>query len=185
MADINAKLLSSLKRHAPSKVRVVCGDDTREIAVPQRRRKWSSVISAIEARPWAQCELLDKSGAVLGYIENDAAPAELEELGGGAGRDERIAAILLRVMREAWSFRNEETAHLMQAQGAVVRELTSAMNGLAKLYQAQVEAATDVASLQAQAENGGQLKELLEAAPQILQILPHLRKMLNGTVAKE
>jgi hypothetical protein len=186
--DKQDKLISSLRRHSPHKIRVHCGDDTRDIAVPQRRRRWPSVVEAIEARPWSQLELLDKSGAVLGYVENDAAPADLEELGAGGGgitQGERIAAMVMRGMERAWAFRNEETTQLMQAQGAVVRELTAAMNGLAKLYQAQVEAAAEVATLNAEAANGGQLRELLEAAPQLLQLLPHLKHMLNGAPGKD
>lgn len=180
----NEKLLSTLKKHAPSRVRVICGDDVREVAVPQRRRRWPQVIAAIEARPWSTVELLDKAGAVLAYCENDGAAGPIEDLGAGrggaVGEAERIVALVLRGQEAAYRHRDAEMRAVLQAQGDIVRECGSAMKALTAIYQAQVDAASEVATLQAQASGDGVVRELLEAAPQILQMLPVLRGLAGG-----
>lgn len=185
------KLLSTLKRHNPARVRVTHGEDVREIAVPTRRRKWGTVIAAIEGRAWSSCELLDKSGGVLAYVENDSLAGELSDLGetyegtrGELRLGERIAALAIRSMRDAISFRDRETAQLLQAQGAVVREMAEGVRAIADVYREQMqvrqesaETATEAAVAAATA-NGSQVKELLEAMPLILQAVPMLRGLL-------
>lgn len=192
MKDENAgKLLATLKRHNPFKVRAYNGeDDVREIAVPQRRRRWATVIEAIEAKPWTRVELLDKSGAVLGYADNEGPARDAEDLapsfagvGGQLMLGERIAALAMKSVREAMASRDEETRALLQAQGAVVREMATAVTALGEVYQAQREAAEDAAESRAEAAvaaNGGQVKELLDALPQLLQLLPLVKGLLGS-----
>lgn len=186
---LSAKLLASLKRHNPSRVRAYAGDDdARDIAVPTRRRRWSVVIEAIEARSWTRIEMLDKSGAVLGYVENVEPAREMEDLGDGGriartrSEAEWIVALVIKAQRDAMTFRDAEVSNLLRAQGDVVRELTSAMHGLSAIYRAQVDAASDVAAMNAEVAHGGngQMKELLEAAPVIVQMLPVLKSMMKG-----
>jgi len=183
------RLLASLKRHNPTKVRAYAGDDdARDIAVPTRRKKWSQVIETIEARSWSRVEMLDKSGAVLGYVDNVEPARDLEDLETGKAAKTRseaewIVALVVKAQRDAMTFRDAEVSNLLRAQGDVVRELTSAMHGLSAIYRAQVDAASEVAALQATAAaggDGGQLKDLLEAAPQILQAIPLLRALMAG-----
>lgn len=183
------KLLASLKRHNPHKVRAYLGDDdARDIAVPQRRKKWSQVIEAIEARAWSRVELLDKSGAVLGYVDNVEPARELEDIGATTGTGaqvqlaERIVAMVMKGQREAMTFRDAEVTALLKAQGDVVREMTAGMRALTAMYQEQVSVAEHAAELRATAAAGGdsQVKELLEALPTILQALPLLRGLLAG-----
>lgn len=182
-AVITDKLTASLRRHNPHKVNVMLGDELqRTIAVPQRRRRWAQVVEAVEAKPWSMCELMDKSGAVLGYVENDSAPTDAEDISGpqsACSQAERITALVLRGMREAMSFRDSELQALTRAQGDVVREMVVGMRALTELYRAQVDTAADVAEAQALAQNGGQLKELMEAMPVIVQALPMLKALLS------
>lgn len=184
--QITNKLLLALKRHCPHVVRAYAGDDdARDVAVPQRRRRWSTVIEAIEGRAWTRVELLDKAGRVLGYVENTEAATGVEDFSSSSASAKRseaewIVALVVRTNREVLAFRSEEHASLLKAQGDVVRELTSAMRALSQIYGEQRDAAVDAATSRAEAESGGQLKELLEAAPVIMQALPALRDMLNG-----
>jgi hypothetical protein len=188
MDAVADKLLSTLRRLSPARVRAYTSDDdARDIAVPTRRRKWAQVIEAIESRSWTRCELLDKSGAVLGYVENTEPARELESLAEGPESRsitmaERIVGLVVKAQRDAMTFRDAEVTSLLKAQGDVVRELTSSMRALSDIYRAQVDAASEVASLQATAAAGGdsQLKELLDAAPQILQVLPLVKGMMGG-----
>jgi hypothetical protein len=193
-ATVIERLLATLKRHNPARVRALAGDDdARDIAVPTRRKRWTQVIEAIEARAWSRVELLDKSGAVLAYVENTAPAEDVEELqpeGGGKvlrtrSEAEWIVALVVKTSREsvkeALQYRDEEIKTIMGAQGAVVRELTAGMQQLAGMYREQVGAAQDLARIQAEAATGGDsLRELLDAAPQILSMLPMLRALVAG-----
>jgi len=190
MSPTLAKLLASLKRHNPTKVRAYAGDDdARDIAVPTRRKKWSQVIEVIEARSWSRVELLDKSGALLGVVENTESARELEDVGPaitGTGAQvqlaERIVGLVLRGQRETMQFRDAEVTALLKAQGDVVREMTAGMRALTAMYQEQVDAASSVAELRATAAAGGNsdLQQLLDAAPALLQMLPMLKGLLAG-----
>jgi hypothetical protein len=184
-ALITDKLLATLKRHNPSKVRAYAGDDDhRDIAVPTRRKRWSQVIEAIEARSWTRVELLDKSGAVLAYVDNTSPAGEVEDIGEGKASKTRaesewIVNLVVKAQREAMAFRDSEVQALLRAQGDVVREMSRAMQDLSGIYSEQRKAAVETAEIRAAATAGGsEWKELLEAAPQLLQMLPLLRGLL-------
>lgn len=184
------KLLKTLQRFAPAKVRAYSGDDdARDIAVPTRRKKWSQVIAAIEARSWTRVELLDKSGAVLAYVDNVEPARELEDLDGGKASKVRsetewMVKLVISAQRDAMTFRDAEVKSLLTAQGDVVREMSAAMRDLGAIYREQRESATASATARAEAAaaaaaGGDSFKELMEALPQILQALPMLRALLQ------
>lgn len=187
-------LLATLKRHSPHRVRAYNGDDdTRDIAVPQRRRRWAQVIEAIEARPWTRVELQDKSGSVLAYVDNEGPARDVEDIGpsfAGVGGQlllgERIAALCMKSVQQAIVSRDAEMSALLQAQGAVVREMASAVKSLGEVYREQTVAAEEAAENRAAAAaaeaaaNGGDLKQLMEALPMIMRALPMLQGLLAG-----
>jgi hypothetical protein len=184
-------LLATLKRHNPHKVRAYNGeDDSRDIAVPQRRRRWASVIEAIEAKPWSRVEMLDKSGAVLGYCDNEGPSRDVEDLapsfsgiGGQLLLGERIAHLCMTSVAKAVAQRDDETKALLAAQRDVVKEMASAVQALGEVYREQTVAAEQAAesrAIAAAAGEGGQLKELMEALPVLMQALPLLRGLLGS-----
>jgi hypothetical protein len=185
-----SKLLAKLRTLAPAKVRAYAGDDDhRDIAVPTRRKRWSQVIEAIEARSWTRVELLDKGGNVLGYVDNAEPAGVVEDIGGPAtakrAEAEWIVNLVVRAQRDAMTFRDAEVKSLLQAQGDVVREMSQAMHGLATIYREQRDAAANVAELRATAAatpDGFNMKELMEALPVLMQALPMLRGLLAGGV---
>lgn len=186
-------LLASLKRYNPAKVRAYASDDdSRDIAVPTRRKRWTQVLAAIDARSWVRVELLDKSGAVLGYVENDGPSTGIEDLSGDrtAGElrlAERIVGLVLKGQRDAMTFRDAEVTALLKAQGDVVREMTGGMRALTAMYQEQVGAAEQLAEMRTIAAQGpvkDQLTELLEALPTLLQALPILKGLLGSGQAQ-
>lgn len=184
---ITDKLLASLKRYNPAKVRAYANDDDfRDIAVPTRRKRWAQVIEAIEARAWTRVEMLDKSNAVIGYVDNLGPASSLEDLDGPASKTrseaEWVVNLVVRAQREAMAFRDSEVQSLLRAQGDVVRELSRAMQELSGIYTEQRRAAVETAEIRAAAaaSSGGEWKELLEAAPQLLQVLPYLKQLIGG-----
>lgn len=186
---MNDSLLATLKRWVPRKVRVYNSDDeTRDVAVPERRRKWESVMNAIEARPWVRCELLDKSGAVLAYVENDGPAGDIEDISGaGATKHaefDKYLRTMLDAQKVALSYRDAEHKVLLSSMVDILKANTDAMKQLAQLYQAQVNVAADVAAMQATAEAGGDMEQwlkLAEAAPaSIAQLVPLIRLLTSG-----
>jgi len=192
MSQTNA-LLETLKRHNPARVIAYAGDDdARAISVPTRRRKWSQVIEAINARSWSRVELQDKAGAVLAYVENSEPARELEPLDAATGTGaqiqlaERIVTMVARGQREVMSFRDAELSALLSAQGSVVREMAQAMSSLSALYREQVQTAETTGELRATAlahaasSGDDQIRQLLEALPVLIQALPMLRGLLSS-----
>jgi hypothetical protein len=193
----SAKLLATLRAHNPAKVLAYDGssDEGRPIAVPTRRRRWAQVIANIEAKPWSRVELVDKSGSVLAYVDNEGSPREVEELApsfdGVRGQlllGERIAQLCMSSVSRAVSQRDEETRNLLQAQRDVVKEMSDAVKSLGDVYRAQLDAATDAADTRAEAaataaasSGEGGLKELMDALPQLLQALPIIKALLAQT----
>lgn len=202
------KLLHTLRKLNPAKVRVYASesdDKPRDIAVPTRRRKWAAVIEAIEARAWVSCEMLDKGGAVLGYVDNNSPAGELQELPdhsldntnrGQLTLAERIVRMNADSVRDALRNRDAETRAMMDAQTSVMRTLTESVQGLAAVYRAQAEAFADVADARqeaaeieaeaaanaaaAAASAGGDMKQLMEAIPLLVQAVPMLKALLAG-----
>lgn len=186
---MDSPLLASLKRHNPSTVRSYASDDDfRDISVPTRRRRWSQVIEAIEGRAWTRVELLDKKGAVLGYVENTAPAGELESLPDGtpkAQREvERIAALVVNtaaaLMRDVVKSRDTEVTALLTAQREVMKDMGQSMRELANLYREQVGVAADVAAARERANAAAgaptsEIKELMEALPMLMQLIPLVR----------
>lgn len=191
---VASKLLATCRRLGPVKVRVYdAADESRDIAVPTRRSKWSQVIAAVDARPWVRCELLNKEGAVLGYVENDGAPSDVEDLGapasGGAAQTGAMLRLMLDAQRVALTYRDKEHVELMRGMGDMMRTQTDAIKQLVGLYQAQVSVAAEVAAMQASAEAGGDIDQwvkLIEAAPQgVAAIAPLLRVLMAGKQASK
>ena len=173
-ADIvAAKLLSTLRAVRPSRLRVYGenDDEPREIAVPERRRRWPQVIATINAFPWDKVEMLDKGKAVLGYVDNapdDLPVPDLKDLATsaaakpGASQFELalgVAELLLRAQTAALEARDKETRAMFTAQREVMEAMTSGMRSLTELYQEQIAEAREQAEARIE-----QQQELAEAA---------------------
>lgn len=179
MDTVAEQLLMHLRRIAPHKVRVYdASDEYRDVAVPTRRRKWAQVISTIEARPWVRCELLDKSGAALGYVENDGPAGEVEDLGGGAtprAAEQRwLLELMIKAQTTALSFRDKEHAALLSGVRDMMAVQTEAMRETIALMREQRDIVQETAAIKAAADKGDDLEQivkLLEASPKLMQVL--------------
>jgi hypothetical protein len=198
----SAKLLATLKQHDPTKVLAYSGDgDPRIIAVPTRRKKWSQVVANVEARSWSHCELVDKHGAVLAYVENSDAATELEDLPAGSKMASeyalavRVSELVLKGQREARADMKTMLDPFLNAQAATLASMTEAMRATVDMYREQVELTDEAAEARAQvaeeaaavaaaAKESGfgmqQFKELVEAAPAIMQFVAMMKKQLAG-----
>lgn len=179
MDTVAEQLLMHLRRIAPHKVRVYdASDEHRDVAVPTRRRKWAQVIATIEARPWVRCELLDKAGAVLGYVENEGPAGELEELAGPAtarASEQRwLLELMIKAQTTALNFRDKEHAALLTGVREMMAVQTDAMRETIALMREQRDIVAETASLKAAAEKGDdldQIVKLIEASPKLMQVL--------------
>lgn len=165
--ETRARLLQKLRQLAPKRVRVLAGDDdARDIAVPERRRKWSQVIEAIEAQPWVRVELLDRAGLVLGYVENDGPAGDLEDVGMpaalGTPRMAEVRAmveIMLRAQREALAQRNAEVSTILAGTSRLIEMFVGAFPAMLQMMAMRGDAAADIARMQAQAQAQDAAKE--------------------------
>lgn len=183
---VGQTLLAKLRSFQPYAIKAIdAAEGERNIAVPDRRRKWASVLEALDARPWVRVELLDKKGATLAYHDNDDMPGDMESIGEGVPAKHAETAGMLRIMldaqRTALSFRDKEFTTLMATVTDVIREQGNATKQLVALYQAQVAVTADVAYAKAQHDSGGDLqqwKEILEASPELLAKFAPLLQLL-------
>lgn len=179
MDTVAEQLLMHLRRISPHKVRVYdASDEYRDVAVPTRRRKWAQVIATIEARPWVRCELLDKSGAALGYVENDGPAGEVEDLGGAAtprAAEQRwLLELMIKAQTTALSFRDKEHAALLSGVRDMMAVQTEAMRETIALMREQRDIVQETAAIKAAAEKGDDLEQivkLVEASPKLMQVL--------------
>lgn len=176
------RLLAVLRRLGPTRVRVVnASDETYDVAVPNRRKRWSQVTETIESRPWVRCELLDKHGAVLGFVENDGPAGEIEDIGptAGAGKMGELRSLLdllLRGQREALSFRDKEHATLLGSMSEMMRTVMEMLRETTVIMREQRDVAAETAALRAaavpQKEDGSldvdELVKILKASPKAL-----------------
>jgi hypothetical protein len=175
---VGVRLLASLRRCAPVKVRVYdAQDESRDVAVPTRRKRWSQVVETIEARPWVRVEMLDKAGAVLGYVENDGPAEELEDLdadrrGGGMFRERALMEMLIKAQRMALEFRDKEHTTLLQNVSVILQTNANVMQETIAIMRLQRDEAVSIAEVRAEAAAGGDLGEvvkLIEASPKLMQ----------------
>lgn len=178
MDGVGGRLLAALRRCAPVKVRVYdAQDESRDVAVPTRRKRWSQVVETIEARPWVRVEMLDKAGAVLGYVENDGPAEELEDLGGGESRggvfrERMFLELMIKAQTTALQYRDKEHTTLLQNVSVILQTNANVMQETIAMMRLQRDEAMAVAQLRAEAENGGDIGEivkLIEASPKLMQ----------------
>jgi hypothetical protein len=197
MSEVAARLLTALRRCAPVSVRAYDAEENpREIAVPTRRKRWSQVVTTIEARPWVRVELLDKRGAAIGYVENDGPAEELEELGPGHGgsavalNQKWLLELMIKAQTTALAARDREVTSLLNGVGSVMQIQGEAMRELVILMRMQRDAAVDVVQARAAAAaaaSDGQLSiddimSIIKESPKVLQQLAPLFWGLRGMI---
>lgn len=189
---IRAALLQALRRLAPHGVRAYDGsDEYRDIAVPTRRKRWAQVIETIEARPWSRCELRAKGGAVLGYVERDEREREATELEDVTARMPPEAQhmrwyldMMLRAQTMALQMVNKEHAAMFGAMQGILEVQTQATREIVELMRQQRDAASELATIRATAQNDDgldQILKILEASPKLMtQIGPVLAGLMGS-----
>jgi len=131
---------------------------------------------------------MDKSGALLATVENTDAAGELEDLKPGRGgvwdQVERGMAIMQRAIDGYAKSRGDEMRSVLQAQTELMRETTVAVKTLSALHQSHLETVRESAAAQMEAvaasANPDEVGQLLQALPQLLQLLPIAKQLLGG-----
>jgi len=181
------KLNATLRRYRPSRVRVYdANDQSRDVAVPNVRGCWARVEKTIDALPWVRCELLDKTGAHLGYVDNDGAPEDIEELTAPEhGKQLALLRLMLHAQKEALGFQSREHAELLKGCTEMMRVVVEACKQLAGIYQAQVQAVAETAAMARQEPDDlEKALAIIEAIPEVgtkaLPFLAGLRGVIKG-----
>lgn len=185
--SVGEKLIATLRKLAPARVRVFDAQDvSRDVAVPSGRKRWSAVAATVEARPWVRLELLDKHSAILGYVENDAAPGELEDIGArepsGMGQARWFLELMIKAQTAALTFRDKEHTALLQSVREILDVNSQATREMMQLMRAQRDEAMELAAIRAAAEQGDgmdQVVKLIEASPKLMQLVGPLLMALR------
>jgi hypothetical protein len=186
------QMIAKLRQLQPHRVRVYQdADNYKDVAVPQRRKRWAQVVAAIESLAWSRCELLDKSGAILGMIENAATELEsLESSGGGGGgggvmRERWLIEAVIKAQQVALTYRDKEHTTLLQCVKEVLQINMQSMRELHQIMSMQRnEAIEEMERVRAAADQGSdmdQIVKLIEASPKLMQTLgPVLVALFGG-----
>lgn len=195
MDDVGARLLATMRKLAPVKVRAFDAEDTpRDIAVPTRRKRWSQVVTTIESRPWVRVELLDKSGAVLGYVDNDGPAEELEDISAGPAGAQIVQArwfldTMIKAQTAALTFRDKEHTALLQGMVNLLQVSAEQTRELVVFMRMQRDAAIETVAARAAAAAKGDeldleaLAEIIKQSPKLLQSLAPLFMGLKAAVS--
>lgn len=187
----DAELLNALKKADPELVRTYApGEDEHnaEIAVPTRRRKWAAVMEAIASvGRWSRLTFHNKKGQLMGGYERGE-PEAVEDISapGGARAAElnRSLELMLKAQERALAYRDKEIGQVLQAIPEVLKMMTHAMASMTGMYQAQVQAAADIAAANVNDGDLAQVAELLKAVPSLMPILgPVLARVLPAAPA--
>ena len=169
---------AALIKLGPVRVQPYRGDEKlREIPVPTGKKRWQAVLTVVSKLDWTRCELLDRSGGLIGLVEaqeREQAPS----LGELDGREAQLLAILIKAQQSALANRTAETQAALTACTTAVRMLTEAVGALANVQRMtlDVQAQAYQAAAQIQqpgpegSEEGGMMstKLLEQMAPMIL-----------------
>lgn len=125
--------IGKLKACEPASLKVTLSDGTEKpVAVPRIRNRWQRVQQTIDALPWVRIEALDKSGAVLGMVEDESGAGEFVEQ---ADDDMRLAKILLEVMRSTQKETRLMFEVQMRGQAELVEALISGVRSISQSYE--------------------------------------------------
>lgn len=180
------QMVSVLRQHAPNVVRVYAGsDDYRDVAVPQRRKRWTQVVATIESLAWSRCELLDKKGALLATFDNDSQATELENLsvpGGSSMQMRWMMELMIKAQSVALQFRDKEHTTLLATMREMLQLNMQSTRDLIQIMRLQRDEAMELAEIRAAAAQGGdidQVIKMIEASPKLLQTLGPLIAMFR------
>jgi hypothetical protein len=185
MDDVT-QMIAKLRQLSPHRVRVYAdADNYKDVAVPQRRKRWAQVVATIESLQWVRCELLDKSGALLGTIENAATELEAiptEPAGAAATANRWFLEMMIRAQTVALQFRDKEHVAILQTMRELLDLNMQNTRDMHTLMRAQRDEAMELARVKAMAEQGSdidQIVKLIEVSPHLMQALGPLLGMLT------
>jgi len=201
----NDTVEATLKRHGKLLAVIhqyVTDSEYRKVAVPNVRNRWSRVMKAINGRSWIRLELHDKAGAVLDDIVNTEEATDPVDLPVTRGMEQyalavKVTELVQIAVDHALEASGRRFERLLDAHAGTLTSMTTAMRATVDMYREQVDAAQESADMRSEAEaaaavaeaskDGGfsmkDFKELMEAAPALIGLLPMLKKMLMGSDA--
>lgn len=160
--------VDALRKLEPASLKVTLMDGTeRPVPVPKIRNRWARVIQVVDSLSWVRIEALDKSGGVLGVVEDDEQDVEVgDDDDGGGRRDMGLAKVLLEVMRTS----QKETRLMFEAQqkgqAELIESFGAAIKSLSNSYEQslQVQRATAIAEAGANAGGNPEVMAMLQLA---------------------
>jgi hypothetical protein len=171
-------LVSALKRWQPVKLRAELDDGARDIAIPNRRRRWEAVCETLDGLAWRKLECLDKAGALLGVIEGDG-PAPVADLDDDdvrkhAPKEQALLKLIIHAQDASAARMYETLGSLLAGYQNLVATISDRLGALERAYASNLELAHHAA----QHAQGG------EGDPADREMLRFLMARFGGPPAK-
>lgn len=116
-------VINEIRKHNPHALKCYLTDGTvRDVAIRQAGNKWAKLVDTLLALSWERIECVDKSGALLGVVENEEEYEEEEDDAGG-GKLHKIVSMMKDVMKTTM----KETRLMFDSQMKANSELLAAM----------------------------------------------------------
>ncbi len=183
--------VAQLRRWGPAKLRVQLDDGNwRDVAISNRRNKWSALKKTLEGMPWARIEADDAKGALVGAVEGEVQEYEYDDQGDGDDRDmakfERLAKVLIQAQDVALKRQREHDGGMQAANAELLKTLTERLVSLEKSFASMLQRTAEATLAGAATADGGMLSEemLGELFPDILRLLQMRSAMANANAAK-
>jgi len=195
MDSDSAGVVAQLKGTNPMSLVVYMVDgETKNLAVPQVRRKWAHLRKVLDnLAPWARLEAIDRKGNICAVVDNpradDSETLDLYAPSKQAGDVAQLVQIMLKAQDVALSRQGSMLKSVLDNNAQILSMVSQRLGMLEKNYMQNLELVQDFAQAAASAagEDGkgdSQAWEaLIELAPQIPALLKAGREVLPGNNA--
>jgi hypothetical protein len=154
--------------------------ETKDVAIPGKRKKWAQVLSILDKLSWIRLECLNAKGSVVDIIENDDPAEDLEDLDGYGGQVHQLTGLMLKAQDIALRRNADQTKQQNEMILGLAKLLMERLNALEKGFAANLKMAQRFAM--AAAESGDE--DELFSSPLVEALAPHLlKRFLDGGIA--
>lgn len=144
--------------------------ETRELRVPDRRKRWTQIIKAMALLDWVRIEvfqILGKRRELAGVVESETAPAdEIEDL--VPSKSSELLSILIKAQDMALSRYERIVGSVLDRQVALVDTVIRSVNATADIYAHALGVARQSADQGGEDKRSGAERLMESLAPQLM-----------------
>jgi hypothetical protein len=160
--------IAELKRLGAVNLVITLSDGTeRKAALSAHRNRWDKLAKLVDALDWHVIEAYDKAGGLLGRVESDGEPPDVGEFEDSGENLERLAKVMLEVMRSTQRETRLMFAAQMEGQGKVIQSMIEGYRAQADAYASALKVSS-AAQLAGAAEHNPEMQQMMQMAMALL-----------------